>query len=191
MQTQPRSGFWREVDGSTLTSQDAYAAWADAAYPRLIAVAGTYQGFITYKELADALVQDTGIKTSQLMMSWISQVLKLVVAETRRRVDPQLTALVVRGDDHMVGDGYKTALIAEGLAPIEDDSGREDHAAGARLECYRRFCAEMPADGGTPMLAPKLHAKRYRKQSVAEVPAATCSTCFFVLPVSKVCDNCG
>lgn len=191
MQIQPRSGFWRAADGSTLTSQDAYVAWADAAYPRLIAVASTYQGFITYKELAEALVQVTGIETSQLMMSWISQVLKLVVAETRRRGDPQLTALVVRGDDHMVGEGYKTVLMAEGLAPIEDDFDREDHAAAARLECYRRFCAEMPSDGGIPMLAPKLHAKRYGKQSLAAAPAATCPTCFFTLPVSKVCDNCG
>jgi len=191
MQTQPRSGFWREADGSTLTSQDAYAAWAEVAYPRLIAVASAYQGFITYKDLADALVQDTGIETSQLMMSWISQVLKLVVAETRRRGDPQLTALVVRGDNHMVGDGYKTALTAAGQAPIEDDFDREDHAAGARLECYQRFCAEMPADGGTPTLAPKLHAKRYGKQSLAEVSTATCPTCFLTLPVSKVCDNCG
>lgn len=191
MQTQPRSGFWREADGSTLTSQDAYAAWADAAYPALIAVASKYEGFITYKDLADRLEQVTGIKSSQLWTSWISQVLKRVVAETRRRGDPQLTALVVREADHMVGDGYKTALMAEGLAPIEDDFDREDHAAGARLECYRRFCAEMPADGGTPTLAPKLHAKRYGKQSLAEVPAATCPTCFIALPVSKVCDNCG
>lgn len=191
MQTQPSGRFWREADGSAIERRDAYSAWAHAAYPKLRTVATHYHQLITYGELGDEVQKETGIRTSLAVTYWIGPVLALVVAETQRRGDPPLTALVVHADDGMVGVGYKEVLSTAGEAQIEDDLVREEHAASARLECYRRFCAEMPADGGTPALAPNLYAKRYGKQSAAEATAPACPKCHIVLPLSGVCDDCG
>lgn len=191
MQTQPRAGFWREPDGTAIAKQDAYEAWAHAAYPKLLTVATGYHRWITYGDLGDEVQNTTGIRTSLPVVFWIGGVLALVVAETHRRGDPPLTALVVHADDHMVGEGYKLALSIAGEAPIEDVFAREDHAAEARLACYRRFSTEIPADGGTAALPPKLHAKRYGKQPAAEIPIRVCRNCRVELPVSGVCDDCG
>lgn len=191
MQTQSSTRFWREADGSVVGRQDAYVAWAGAAYPRLLAVATGYHQLITYGELAADVQNETGIRTSLPVVYWIGPVLALVVAETRRRGDPPLTALVVHADDGMVGEGYKLVLSTVGEAPIDDDLAREEHAASARLECYRQFCSEMPEDGGVPALAPKLYAKRHGKQAAPEVPPPTCPRCHLVLPLSGICDGCG
>lgn len=115
-----------------------------------------------------------------------------MVHEAHRRGDPPLTALVVHTDDGMVGAGYKEVLEVEGLPSIVDEIEREQHAAAARLRCYRHFGAEIPPHGGTPALAPKLEAtleRRRRKQEPS--PRPLCPNCFLQLPATGICDNCG
>jgi hypothetical protein len=190
VQPTTRSGFWRETDGSRVPAVEAYKAWGEAAYPTLIAIARDYHAVITYGELGKKVQADTDIHTTQQLNYWIGKVLRHVVLEAHRRGGPPLTALAVDAEGR-VGDGYKLVLETAGEAAIEDDLAREEHAALARLRCYQRYCPSMPADGGTPALAPKLEAKVLRKARAVEPAPPICPACFLALPVSGVCDNCG
>lgn len=190
MQSTKGPGFWRVADGSALTASQAYAVWGEAAYPVLVAIAREYQALITYGELAEKVKALSGVDTKQTMYFWIGKVLRHVVLEAHRRDDPPLTALVVSTEGY-VGEGYKLVLETAGEPAIADDIKREEHAAAARLRCYQRYCASLPADGGTPRLAPKLEAKVRPKARAAEAPSRICPSCFLALPVSGVCDNCG
>ncbi|MER5640564.1 hypothetical protein ABT095_26905 [Kitasatospora sp. NPDC002227] len=187
--------YWRVV-GGTMVEVDhstASGAWTREVYPALVEVARTYHAVITYGALGQVLQERSGVFTRVPPFFWIGQVLGSVVREAHLRGDPQLTALVVRVDDGMVGDGYDEVLQVSGLPPAADDLARENHAAEARLACYRRFCSSLPADGGTAALAPRLQSAiaRRRAASAAERPAPVCSRCFVQLPVTGVCDNCG
>ncbi|MEV6995622.1 hypothetical protein AB0N87_41945 [Streptomyces sp. NPDC093228] len=131
-----------------MTAAHAHEIWAQEAYQRLAEVARTYHAVITYKELATKIQHDSQIHTSVLLHNWIGRVLGVVVREAHRRGDPPLTALVVHTEDGMVGEGYREALTTAGQVPVEEPLEREHHAASARLDCYRRFAADLPADGG-------------------------------------------
>jgi hypothetical protein len=191
MQSTATPGFWREDDGSPIPAAEAYEAWGRAAYPVLVEVASGYNGWITYGELGKRVQKDTGIYTRQLLTFWIGIVLAHVVHEAHRRGDAPLTALAADANGR-VGSGYKLVLEVAGQDAIEDDDALEDHAAETRLLCYRQFCPNMPADGGTPTLTAPLAAIRARRKAdVSEPPTApTCPTCFMVLPVSGLCDTC-
>lgn len=178
-------------DGASPTAQGAREAWASEAYAVLVDVARTYHAVITYKELAEEIQHRTGVRTKALLHNWIGSVLGRVVREAHRRGDPPLTALVVRTDDGMVGDGYKEVLEVAGEPPVEDVSEREQHAAGARLDCYRRFGATLPPGGGVPALAPRYQAAIDRRRARTEKPARVCGSCFVQLPATGVCDSCG
>ncbi|MEU3982995.1 hypothetical protein AB0F77_23410 [Streptomyces sp. NPDC026672] len=172
------------------SAQQAREAWADEAYTVLVGVARTYHAVITYKELGEEVQARTGIRTRALLHNWIGSVLSRVVHEAHRRGDPQLTALVVRSDDGMVGDGYKEVLAVAGQPPVEDALAREHHAAEARLACYRRFGATLPPGGGVPALSPRHQAALDRRQAQTEKPPQVCPTCFMQLPATGVCDSC-
>ncbi|TWD22944.1 hypothetical protein FB570_105346 [Streptomyces sp. T12] len=178
-------------DNSVPTAEEAREAWAREAYAVLSDVARGYHAVITYKELAEEIQERTGIRTKALLHNWIGSVLGRVVREAHRRGDPPLTALVVRTDDGMVGDGYKEVLQVAGEPPVEDALERERHAAGARLACYRHFGATLPAGGGVPALSPRHQAAVDRRRRRAEKPAQVCATCFVQLPATGVCDACG
>lgn len=105
--------------------------------------------------------------------------------------DPPLTSLVVHAHDGKVGDGYKAVLEIVGGPPIADELARERHAAEARLTCYRRFSTDLPADGGTPALSPKLQAAVERSRQPERAPRASCPRCHLQLPATGVCDSCG
>ncbi|CAL9422180.1 hypothetical protein [Streptomyces sp. enrichment culture] len=173
------------------TAQEAREAWAREAYVVLADVARSYHAVITYKELAQEIQQRTGIHTKALLQNWIGSVLGRVVHEAHRRGDPPLTALVVRGHDGMVGDGYKEVLKVAGEPPVEDVLEREQHAAEARLRCYRHFGATLPVEGGVPALAPRYQALIDRRRTRTEKPPPVCGTCFMQLPSTGVCDSCG
>ena len=184
-------GYRRESDGSPVKAGEAHEIWADEAYPLLIGVACTYHAVITYKELAEKVQETSGIRTSALLHNWIGTVLGKVVRAAHRRGDPPLTALVVRGDNGMVGEGYKEVLRVAGKPPVEDVIEREHHAAEARLECYRRFGATLPPDGGRPALAPRLQATVERRRArEGGAPPRVCPTCFVQLPATGACDSC-
>ncbi|MEU0478975.1 hypothetical protein ABZ260_07280 [Streptosporangium sp. NPDC006013] len=134
---------------------EALEILAGEAYPLLVGLAGAYQAVITYKELAEKIRASTGICTNIILPNWIGGVLDKVAYEAHRRGDPQLTALVIRTDSRMVGKGYERVLELAGEPPVGNAQDLERHAARARLECYRRFGAPLPPDGGTPELSPK------------------------------------
>ncbi|MEV7599048.1 hypothetical protein AB0O91_16860 [Kitasatospora sp. NPDC089797] len=200
---QQQRGYWRDADGSAVAVSQAHIVWTRAAYPALVDVAGRYHAVITYAELAEAVQQASGVRTSVNQRHWIGKVLALVVREAHRRGDPPLTALVVHATDGMVGAGYQDVLEVAGQPPILDEMDREQHAAAARLACYRHFGADLPADGGIPALAPRLTTAVTRRKAAAtgtraaataapaERPPAICPTCFLQLPATRVCDSCG
>ncbi|MGX5214493.1 hypothetical protein ACWKT3_38435 [Streptomyces violaceus] len=178
-------------DDALPTAQEAREAWASEAYVVLVDVARSYHAVITYKELAEEIQRRTGVRTKALLHNWIGSVLGRVVREAHRRGDPPLTALVVRSDDGMVGNGYKEVLEVAGEPPVEDVLEREQHAAGARLACYRHFGATLPLDGGVPALAPRYQAAIERRRASIEKPPRVCGSCFVQLPTTGVCDSCG
>lgn len=178
-------------DNTLPTAQEAREAWAREAYVVLADVARTYHAVITYKELAEEIQQRTGNRTKALLHNWIGSVLGRVVREAHRRGDPPLTALVVRSDDGMVGNGYKEVLEVAGEPPVEDVLEREQHAARARLDCYRHFGATLPDGGGVPALAPRYQAAIERRRQRTEKPPQVCGKCFVQLPSTGVCDSCG
>lgn len=186
-----RRGFWRESDGTTLTAGEAYEIWANEAYRVLSNVACTYHAVITYGELAEEVQKLSGVRTSVPFRHWIGKVLVLVVHRAHRQGDPPLTALVVHSTDGKVGEGYKAVLEVAGEPPVEDDLEREHHAASARLDCYRRFGAALPRDGGVPALAPRLLATIARRRSHVGALLPSCPNCFIQLPATGICDSCG
>lgn len=165
--------------------------WAQEAYSVLRDVARTYHAVITYKELGTEVQERSGIHTRAPLQYWIGAVLGKVVREAHRRGDPPLTALVVHSDDGMVGDGYKEVLEVAGQPPVHDALDRERHAAEARLDCYRRFGATLPRNGGVPALAPKFQATIERRRARTAEPPPVCRGCFVQLPATGICDSCG
>ncbi|MER7585391.1 hypothetical protein [Kitasatospora sp. NPDC097691] len=206
MAEQQRS-YWRVSDGVAVGATQAHIVWTRAAYPALVEVASRYHAVITYAELAEAVQEASGVRTRVNQRHWIGKVLSLVILEAHRRGDPPLTALVVNATDGKVGAGYQEVLAVAGQPPLADEMDREQHAAAARLACYRHFGADLPADGGTPALAPRLRASVQRKATsssatsattsttaaaaAAPRPPAICPTCFLELPATRVCDSCG
>ena len=85
----PKGTTQRVSDGDPVDFADAKQAWADAARPVLERVAGTYNLYIEYKDLAESVQQDTGITTGVLVHHWIGSVLSAVAARASgaRRAD--------------------------------------------------------------------------------------------------------
>ena len=137
---------------------EARQEWAAAARPVLEAVAGRYNATISYVELADAVQERAGITTEQQVRHWIAPVLQIVSQGCEERSEPLLAALAIRADGN-VGPGYATAV---GTVRGEKPEDPEMHAAIERLECYRAHGAELPADGGRPVLTPVEHERRQR-----------------------------
>jgi hypothetical protein len=178
------AGTWNEQDGTAVSFRAAQSAWAVAAREVLRKTAGTYQDYVTYKQLAEEVQARTGIRTKALMMHWIGPVLGAVAEDCAKRGEPALTALCVH-QDGTVGAGYAGAIQAlRGHAPADPD----EHAAQERLACYRHFGAELPADGGRATLTPQVARARRLKGEVA--PRPVCPTCFTQLPMTGRCDNC-
>jgi hypothetical protein len=171
---------------------EALAAWTTTAYPVLMDVARTYHAVITYGELAKAIQEGSGVHTRTLLHNWIGRVLGGIVREAHRIGDPPLTALVVHAVDGMVGEGYREVLQVADLPPASDELDRENHAAQARLECYRKFCTTLPAGGGTAALAPRYQTTiaRRRAATTVERPSPLCPGCYVQLPITGICDNC-
>lgn len=194
-------------DAAQVGSSLARAAWAEAARPVLLTVAGRYRATLSHKELAAAVQEAAGITTTQPMHQWIGDVLGRVTDECQSRGEPSLSALCVSAQGS-VGQGYAEAVEhARGTRPNDPD----DHAAQERLSCYQHWqAAGLPRDGGTPLrtahftLARKAGAKKPaarvsapRKTSVQRPSPALeqksiplCPRCFTQVPASGVCDYC-
>lgn len=183
----PATGSWREA--SDVGSRVARDAWAAAARPVLLDVARHYHSVIRYKELADEVQRQTGIRTKQLIRHWIGDVLEQVALDCKDLAEPILTSLVVDSSGS-VGNGYASAVrTVTGTAPADADG----HAADERLACHRHFRApDLPVDGGTPALTPQVTRRRERTKRQSTPPPAPkiCPTCYIQLPSSGICQNC-
>lgn len=202
-------------DASEVGSAAARAAWAEAARPVLIEAAGRYRALVSYRDLASAVQDATGITTTQLMHQWIGDVLGRVTESCHSRGEPLLSALCVTVQGS-VGEGYADAVEqVRGTRPEDPD----EHAAQERLSCYRHWEATgLPRDGGTPLRT--AHFKTVRKQAARKPAAARttgprttsprtatprksravpapepkpvplCPTCRIQVPASGICDYC-
>jgi hypothetical protein len=166
---------------------EATAKWVVHARQELISTAGQYHGYITYDELAEIVQEKAGVVTTLPTHQWLGAVLGEVADDCAARGEPALTALCVRKDE-TVGPAYRRGVIRTGQAAPED---LDEHAAAARLECYRYFGAAIPADGGRAALTPKVSESRRRAARLNPTPAAVCPTCFTQLPFTGRCDACG
>lgn len=173
--------------------QDAKIAWVPIARESLVRTAGTYNAYVTYRDLAEELQEKSGIRTTQLVHYWIGKVLTTVASNCHEHDEPLLSSLCVQ-QNGSVGNGYAAALDATyGGAPPED---LDLAAAEERLRCYRHFGATLPPDGGSPMLTPTLAATRTKKEATArrarkalEAVRPICPLCHVQLPSSGVCGS--
>ena len=172
-----------------VSTEEAHAAWAEAARELLLGIARRYHHVMTTKDLAAGAQARTEITATQRTHYWIGDVLALVAADCAKRGEPNLTALCVNAEGS-VGDAYAaTVAAATGETPDDPDA----HAAIERLACYAYFEAPgLPADGGVAVLTPKLSASRsrMRKATLAARPVESCPRCFMVMPAEGPCNNC-
>jgi len=127
----------------------ALDAWEPHAVALLTDTARTYNGFVTYKQLGEAVQEQSDIRHKGLLTNWIGSLLARVIDHCVRAGTPQLSALCVK-EDGMVGEGYRHALLA--ARSTDDESTPDqlnDHAAHMRLWCYRHFGAGLPLSGTT------------------------------------------
>ncbi len=177
----------RVSDGSAVAWGEATAAWAAAARPVLERVAETYNEYIVYQDLAEAVQEESGITTGVPFRHWIGKVLGSVARDRRANDEPMLTSLCVHADG-TVGTGYGEAVLERtGVVPADLDL----HAAAERLACYRYFGATLPADGGRPTLTKQLTSKRPRLHRAVQAPRRQCPNCFVEVAASGVCGICG
>ncbi|WP_343995289.1 hypothetical protein [Terrabacter terrae] len=175
-----------------VTPKVAQPYWARHAYEVLVETAGRYNAVITYSDLAEEVQRRSSLHTRSAMRNWIGGLLADLVKVNHLREEPPLMSLVVHKQDGQVGDGYDEVLRVYGQAPIHDQLERETHAAASRLECYRHWGADVPADA-QPTLTTRTREVRERTTRAAAPEVrrgAVCPTCFMEMPLSGVCTNC-
>lgn len=177
-------------DGNYMSQDAAIEAYLPIAFDELVRTAKVYNAVITYKELAEAVKDATGIRYDA-QLYWVGKLLGPIVWRCVEEGLPPLTALVVHAAG-TVGAGYSEVLEASGLPITEDPDALEDHAAAGRLECYRHYGAKLPPGGGEPNLTPRVKAARDAKRAKAraEAPPKLCPIHFVTLSVTGVCDMC-
>lgn len=183
-----------ESSGEAIAIQDAMAAWIPMARESLLRTAETYNGYITYSDLAEEVQNKSGIRTKQLIHYWVGKVLGVVAIDCHQLHEPLLSSLCVR-QDGSVGAGFGAALDETygGTRPDDLDLA----AAEERLKCYLHFGAQMPPDGGRPTLTPMLAATRSRRatatakrtRTMNEEVRAICPLCHVRLPSSGICGS--
>ncbi|WP_415853645.1 hypothetical protein [Sinomonas sp. G460-2] len=169
--------------------QQALNQWAEAAVPVLEDVARTYPAHITYSELRDRVFEATGVRTGSHVRNWIGKVLYRVIRLGNERGLPPLTSLVVRVSDGMVGEGFDAVLRAAGRDVPATDLERERAAAAARLECYRAYGADVPADA-EQLLTPRYEARVNPPKTAAPRARPVCPIHGLELSASGVCAFC-
>ena len=207
----------RWVNAAVIGQEAARETWALAAREKLEETARTYGAVVTYKELAEWVQERSLIRTKQLHMHWIGDVLTRVSLACVERREPLLSALCVDARGH-VGPGYAVAVEMQRGTPLSDP---DDHAAHERLACHRWHGADLPEDGGGPVMTVKPPTPRQPTRATRgpaggqgaspraatptrtpapraaraaapapEKPLAVCPVHFTVLPATGVCDDC-
>ena len=210
----------RWLNAAVVGQEASRETWALAAREKLEATAGTYGETVTLKELADWVQERSLIRTKQLSMQWIGDVLGRVARACVDRREPLLSSLCVDAKGH-VSPAYALSVEVLRHEPVGDP---DDHAARERLACHRWFGAELPEDGGQPVVTVRAvtprpartggrtaspraatpsrtpgtrAAKAPARSSAAETaaaatqkPLAICPVHFTELPATGVCDDC-
>ena len=153
------AGRW--VNASVIGPEAARATWALAARERLLEVATEYHATISYKELADFVQERSLVRTQQLHMHWIGDVLTRVSLACIENGEPLLSSLCVDSRGR-VGAGY-TVVVEDHRR--EALAHPDEHAAKERLACYRFFGAELPEGGGVPAMPVVAQPTRSRAPS--------------------------
>lgn len=193
-------GTYREADGAPVEFADALKVWTPIAYERLLQVAQHYNGLISFKQMAQHVQRESGIRTTATPASMVSKVLDLCAIQAAREGEPPLTSLCLRTDG-TVGPGYWQTPTAEDveLPAVTADADVEMHAAEHRLLCYRKHATDLPEHGGIPRIPEQVEVRRERADRAAErsraakrddAPAAICPSCFTQLPANGVCWHC-
>lgn len=138
----------RFTRAATVGAEHSRATWALAARERLLEVAAVYGDSIDYHDLAAFVQRRSLVRTAAHPRSWIGDVLGRVASHCVERREPMLTSLVVDTNGR-VGASYATALLELRAEQPEDVDAQ---AAAERLECHRRFGADLPPDGGAPVV---------------------------------------
>lgn len=184
-------GTWHDRAPHKPVARDvAVEAWYLAAIRELKDVASTYGETITYGELKERLFDATGYRTRQPVHYWITPLLGSIQRRTHGSSLPPLTSLVVSSTTGEVGAGY----ITHGhLGEFSDAHERELAAAQDRLDCYRQFADDVPADA-KPQLTRRYQARRDREQRTTRKSAAPaakiCPSCGMAMPATGRCDDC-
>ncbi|WP_043795246.1 hypothetical protein [Pseudarthrobacter chlorophenolicus] len=184
-------GTWREPHRAVhLPRSEALQAWTASAVPLLEMVASEYGNYITYKNLARALSEASGVHTTQQLNYWMGDVLAGVISACEERALPALSSLVVHTGDGMVGSGFNEVLRRAGSETIDDPYDLEMVAAAERLNCYRVYCRELPADAAA-QLTREYSARVQRRTPALPKVRPVCPGCGLQLPATGVCDDCG
>lgn len=198
----PASPFWREPGKEPVALEEAVRLWSNEAFGILTAVASRYRATVSPGELATRVRDRTGVQTSHPTSAWLSKVLQLVAHRCQATGVPPLTSLVVNPSDGTVGPAYAEVLRVQ-RKPVGNDVSREREAAIGRLEAYRRFAQDVPADAKPTLPAQlvrtlekpvRVRTPRAAKVVAPEVPDVPthriCPTCFLETPVNGECQNC-
>lgn len=188
--TSGRPGTWRQPDRDIpLPFSEALEVWTDAAILILQDVASRFGGYITYRQFADRLFEETGICTRMRLGSWIGKPLGAVLEHCHAHGLPALSALVVHTHDGMVGEGFSEFLRLKDRVYLDDPLQLEWVAAQERLSCYRIFCLDVPVDAA-PMLT-REYARRLEQGSPApQLLPNVCPSCGMALSPSQKCKWC-
>lgn len=185
-------GYWREPDGEAVAAHEAEQVWATHALDVLREAAARFGEVVDYAELSAQVQERSGVHTRVPVMTWVGGVLRQVMQATRAAGEPPLSVLVI---------------------PKKGDGSAEAAWSTARMQCYRRYCADIPeelpvlraegsgrsgsADGrSAPGPARRRSSSTTRAKaptrpaSRADAPPALCPRCFLALPVTGICDNC-
>lgn len=185
------AGTWREPHRDIqVPRSEALQAWTASAVPLLEMVASKYGDYITYKNLARELSDATGFHTAQPLHYWVGDVLGSVITECEQKGLPALSSLVVHTSDGMVGSGFNEVLRRSGRDTFDDPYDLEMAAAEERLNCYRLYCPDLPADA-KPQLTREYSARVQRKEQTPPKPKPVCPVHGIQLPATGICDDCG
>lgn len=170
------------ANGSYVSHSDALTTWTPIARDALLETAHTYRAVLTDEQLAAVVQQQSGILHDQPATSWIDKLLDRVAAEASRRGEPPLAALCLGDTDDRV-------------------------KADRRLQCYRAYADDLPADGGTAEVRRRVVSRppatrRDPRQRASATPRArvtptpslrevTCPSCWMIVAARPTCSSCG
>ncbi len=179
-------GTYRVSDGAKVEFSEALELWVPLAYDALIETARRYNGWTTYLELTEHVQQVSGVRTRMLIGNWSGKLLERVAQLAADRGEVPLTSLCVH-QDGTIGVGYLRAPKSVEVDPTADvDELSADH----RLLCYRKYATDLPADGGSPALTPKVAEARARRKAQSRPEAKLCPVHFIELSSTGECGLC-